>query len=112
MLICFFDFQQRPSRSVVLELSRKADLLQRQEVAVLIVQTGKTDRGAFDVWWKESRLSVPVGVVEGDRDEVHFAWGVKAVPWLVLTDEKHNVVAEGFGVGELNGKIESCVGRN
>lgn len=28
--------------------------------------------------------------------------GVKAVPWLILTDKSHIVRAEGFAVGELD----------
>ena len=32
--------------------------------------------------------------------------GRQGLPWLVLTDEKHIVVAEGFGVEELDSKIE------
>jgi len=105
MLICFFDFQQRPSRNAVLQLAGKADSLKQQGVAVIAVQAVKTDRDAVDAWRKENRLSIPIGIVQGEEDETRFAWGIKAVPWLILTDARHTVLAEGFAVGELDSKL-------
>jgi hypothetical protein len=37
--------------------------------------------------------------------EVHFACGVKSLPWLILTDNEHIVRAEGFGISELEQKM-------
>lgn len=33
-------------------------------------------------------------------------WGVKSLPWLILTDNKHSVVAEGFSLTELENQLE------
>ena len=34
-----------------------------------------------------------------------MSWGAHALPWLILTDKKHIVQAEGFGISELDEKI-------
>jgi len=31
---------------------------------------------------------------------------VKSLPWLILTDKEHIVIAEGFGLDELDEKIK------
>jgi len=35
-----------------------------------------------------------------------LAWGVKSLPWLILTDKKHVVAAEGFSIIDLDAKID------
>lgn len=37
-----------------------------------------------------------------------LAWGVKSLPWLVLTDRKHIVRDEGFALTELEDKIKTA----
>jgi hypothetical protein len=44
-------------------------------------------------------------MVQADDEETPLAWGVKSLPWLILTDRDHLVTAEGFGLNELNDKI-------
>jgi hypothetical protein len=49
-------------------------------------------------------------MVQGDEEETRFAWGVRSLPWLILTDKEHVVRVEGFGLSELNGKLEDIAG--
>lgn len=44
-------------------------------------------------------------MIEGDEEKIRFSWGVKFLPWLILTDHKHIIQAEGLSVTELNEKI-------
>jgi hypothetical protein len=44
-------------------------------------------------------------MIQGDKEKTCFNWGVKSLPWLTLTNRKHVVIAEGFGVDELDDKI-------
>jgi len=46
-----------------------------------------------------------MGIVQGDAEKARFAWGVKSLPWLILTDKSHVVSAEGFAVSELQQQI-------
>jgi hypothetical protein len=43
---------------------------------------------------------------------VRYQWSVKALPWLILTDKNHAVIAEGFGVDELNRKVKEMENDN
>jgi hypothetical protein len=38
--------------------------------------------------------------------KIRAAWGVRSLPWLILTDRKHIVTVEGFGLNELNDEIK------
>jgi len=51
------------------------------------------------------RIPFPVGMIQDNEDSIRFDWAVKSLPWLILTDSKHVVIAEGFGLDELDGKI-------
>jgi len=48
-------------------------------------------------------------MIEGDEEKIRFAWGVKALPWLILTDKQHIVQAEGFNINELDEKITALI---
>ena len=72
---------------------------------VVCVQASKIERGKLDEWVKENKILFEVGMIEGDEGKVKFSWGVKSLPWLILTDKEHVVRAEGFGLDELDGKI-------
>jgi hypothetical protein len=42
-------------------------------------------------------------------DELRYAWGIQSLPWLILTDKKHTVVAEGFSLDDLDKQIDAAV---
>lgn len=44
---------------------------------------------------------------QGDKEKLKFNWGVKSLPWLILTDNERIVQAEAFALGELDGRIET-----
>ena len=46
-------------------------------------------------------------MIQNDVEKTRFTSGVKALPWLILTDKEHSVQAEGFSINELDGKIET-----
>jgi hypothetical protein len=105
MLVCFFDMNQRPSRNAIIQLVRKAEELKQKGVAVVAIQTSKVAEETLDKWIKGQSISFQVGMVRGDEEEIRFTWGVKSLPWLILTDKQHIVRAEGFNINELDEKI-------
>jgi hypothetical protein len=109
ILICFFDIEQRPSRNCILQLTKRAQELQAKGVVVVAIQSSKIEQTKLKEWIKAQDISFPVGMVEGDSEKICFAWGVKSLPWLILTDRNHIVTAEGFSISELNEKIEKNV---
>ncbi len=106
LLVCFFDMNQRPSRHMMSQLAKQAKKLKEKGVAVICVQASMLEKDKLDEWLKKNEVSFSVGMIESDEEKVRFNWGVKSLPWLVLTDKKNVVRAEGFGIDELNEKIK------
>jgi hypothetical protein len=105
LLVCFWDMNQRPSRHCLMQLNKRAQELREKGVVVVAVHTSKIEQEKLDDWIKENDIGFPVGMIGIDAKKIRFNWGVKSLPWLILTDEQHIVVAEGFGIDELDDKI-------
>jgi len=105
ILVCFWDMQQRPSRRCITQLAKQAEQLKNKGITVVAVQASKIDQETLNQWVKKYNISFPAGMIQGNEEKIRFAWGVKSLPWLILTDDKHIVRAEGFGLTELDGKI-------
>jgi len=106
ILVCFWDMLQRPSRNCLRQLSTKAQELKAKDIVVVAVQASKVDEKKLNEWVKKYNIPFPAGMVQGDKEKIRFAWGVKSLPWLILTDRKHIIHAEGFGLNELSEKIK------
>ena len=107
ILVCFFDMNQRPSRNCVQQLSKRAQELEGKDVSIVAVQALKVDEETLNEWIKNQGISFPVGIVQGDEEEIRFTWGVKSLPLLILTDGEHIVQAEGFALSELDDKLKA-----
>ncbi len=105
ILICFWDMEQRPSRNCILELNKKTDELKEKDIVLITVHTTDTDRNILNDWLKEYNVSLPLGMIKDNEEQIRFNWGVKALPWLILTDKEHVITSEGFSIAELNDKI-------
>ncbi|MBN1359276.1 MAG: carboxypeptidase regulatory-like domain-containing protein [Sedimentisphaerales bacterium] len=105
ILVCFFDFQQRPSRNTLLQLAGQADALKQKGVIVVAVQASDVDADALSEWIEQSDITLPVGRIRTDVDATRLAWGIKSLPWLISADLNHVVRAEGFAVGDLETQI-------
>ncbi|MHC4646952.1 MAG: hypothetical protein ACYTBJ_15755 [Planctomycetota bacterium] len=112
ILLCFFDMNQRPSRHMVAELAKQAPQLKQKGVAVLCVQAPKVDKEKLDEWVTHGNIPFAVRMAEDDASKIRFTWCVKSLPWLILTDKKHVVVAEGFNLEELDEKIKESETNN
>ena len=105
LLVCFWDINQRPSRNCIAQLAKQTERLKEKGLTVAAVQASKVDQDTLDEWVKKNNIPFPVGMIEGDEEEVRFTWGVKSLPWLILTDRGHVVTAEGFGLDVLDDRI-------
>ncbi|OHB67601.1 MAG: hypothetical protein A2Y77_13960 [Planctomycetes bacterium RBG_13_62_9] len=112
LLICFFDMQQRPSRNAVVQLAKQAQTLKDSGIVAVVVQVSKTDETAIKDWARQNVVPFPTGMISGDENKARLAWGVRSLPWLILTDERRVVAAEGFGVEELDTKIKNLPAGN
>ena len=109
LLICFFDMNQRPSRNCIMQLSKRTQELKAKGVEEVVVHASNVDRDKLDVWMKKNNILFPVGMIEGKEEKTRFKWGVKSLPWLILTDREHKVVAEGFAFSELGDRIDEVL---
>jgi hypothetical protein len=109
ILVCFFDINQRPSRNCLLQLTKWAQEVKAKDVALVTVQASRIDPNTLNEWVKKNNIPFAVGMIEGEPEKIRFIWGVKSLPWLILTDKKHIVQAEGFPFSELDEKIKDNV---
>jgi protocatechuate 3,4-dioxygenase beta subunit len=105
ILVCFFDMEQRPSRYCVNQLAKRAEQLKQQGIIVVAVQASKIDENTLNEWVKKYKIPFAVGIVQGNVEKSRFAWGVRSLPWLILSDRKHIIRSGGFGINALNEKI-------
>jgi len=107
ILISFFDMNQRPSRHCIMRLARQAQQLKQKGVTVVVIQASKINENKLNEWVKKNNIPFPVGMIQGDVEKTHFTWGIRSLPWLILTDMEHIVRAEGFVLTELDEKISA-----
>jgi len=106
VLLCFWDMEQRPSRRCIIQLAKQVQQLKQKGVTVVAVKTSKIDKNTLSQWVKKYNIPFAVGMVQGDEEKTRFAWGVRSLPWLILTNRRHIVTAEGFSLAELSEKIK------
>ena len=72
---------------------------------MIFVHGGPVAEQKLIAWLKNNKIEPPVGMSRANLPELGQSWGVQSLPWLILTDKKHIVQAEGFGINELDEKI-------
>ena len=107
VVLCLFDAGQRSSRHLVHQLEEQAAALRRQGVTVLGVQAVVTSDEILNEWKSASPVSFPLGRVTEKSEKAKWVSAVPALPWLILTDANHRVVAEGFALDELDAQIKN-----
>jgi hypothetical protein len=107
VLALLIDAEQRPSRRALTLLGNQADAIKQKGVAVVVLQTGTMADDAFADWKKDAASPFPIGSIKTDPEKARAAWGAAALPWLILTDKSHRVIAEGFTAEELDAKLQA-----
>ena len=105
ILLCFFDMNQRSSRNCTTQLAQKAEELKEKGITAAFIQASEVDDKKLNEWTKANNIPLPVGTITADIEKTSFSWGVRALPWLILTDPNHFVTAEGFTLDELYDKV-------
>ncbi len=97
ILLCLVDPQQRPSRHCLKQLADRATLLSQRAVATIVVPLSD-DAVEMDQY----DASFHIARCDGDGAKLREVLGVQSLPWLVLTDLEHTIVAENFAVSKLD----------
>ena len=107
VLALLIDAEQRSSRHALKLLGDQADALKQKGVAVVVLQSGTMTDDAFAEWKRDAAVPFQVGSFKTDPDKARAAWGAAALPWLILTDKRHRVTAEGFAPEEIEAKLQA-----
>jgi len=105
VLVCFWDMQQRPSRHYLMKLAEKAGILADKGITVLCIHASNAEAKTIEEWMIDSNIPFPTKTMVTDSEKARYAWGIKSLPWLILTDQEHNVEANGFSLAELDERI-------
>ncbi|MHC4328374.1 MAG: peroxiredoxin family protein, partial [Planctomycetota bacterium] len=105
ILVCFWDMNQRPSRNCIAQLAGRAEQLRQEGITIVAIQASEVVENVLDKWVRANDIPFPVGTIRSDDEKTRSAWGVRSLPWLILTDKDHVVRAEGFGLSELDEKL-------
>jgi hypothetical protein len=108
LLVCFWDMNQRPSRNCIIQLAKQAEGLKQKDVTVVVVHASKVEKKDLNTWVKKNRIPFPVGMAQGDETKTRLTWGIRSLPWLILTDRRNIVRAEGFTLYELSDRIDKA----
>jgi hypothetical protein len=107
VLLCLFDAGQRPSRYAIRRLNEQAAALQQKNISVIGVQSPIIGDDAFDEWKTSSPVSFPIGRVTEKPEKCRWASSVTTLPWLILADANHKVIAEGFPLDDLDAQLKT-----
>lgn len=105
LLMCFFDMNQRPSRHCVKELGAKSEMLTEKDVTVVLIQAVSLKEDTLQQWSSENNITQTTVMIGEEEEKTLEKWGVKGLPWLILTDKDHIVLAEGFNIDTLAEKL-------
>ena len=113
-LVCFVDVTQYASQSAVKYLNKIRYDLEQRNIATVCVQVTPIDEEEFNAWKKDNKIRLPIASLPGDiwwkgRKELvdlnrpddrlgilAEKWGVRSLPWMILTDENQTIMATGF----------------
>jgi hypothetical protein len=110
ILLCFWDVGQRPSRSCIQQLVKMQSVLEAKQVSIILVHLSSPGDNPPEEWLERNRIPLLTETLGEGRVQARQIWGVKVLPWLILTDDRHNVTAEGFPLSELNQKLDAQAG--
>lgn len=106
ILLCYIDLEQRPSRHAIRELIAQSELLMSHSIELILIQSSKMFPETLNEWREKLKIPFEIGAITGDSDTLRWSWGVHSLPWLILTDKKHTVQAEGFALNELEDNLK------
>ena len=123
ILVVFVDYTERPSQIAFDSLKRGQRDLRRSNVEVVCIQVAPVDEGDFAAWKKENKISFPVYILPGQPElngknnplilkqapeimnTLRREWGLRSLPWTILTDENHRILAAGLNIPRVLTKI-------
>lgn len=116
VLLCFVDYTQRASQIAISQLQRFSSRFRANNVEIICIQAAPVDEDDLGRWKRQNKISFPIYVLPGrgaqgripllqQNPDITQAlrrdWGVRSLPWTILTDERQQIVATGINAGRV-----------
>jgi len=116
VLVVFVDYAKRASQTAIRQLQRFSRELRDRNVAVVCIQIAPVDEDELRQWKEQNKISFPIEVLPGRgvpapipllqqssgvTSALSEQWGVRSLPWAILTDERQQIVATGVNIGRV-----------
>jgi uncharacterized GH25 family protein len=105
VLLCLLDVQQRPSRRMARLLGDQLEALRGKGITVLAAQFVPATDENWNDWKDANPVQFPITRLSNKAEKPRWASGLENLPWLILSDKKGVVAAEGFDLDELDSKM-------
>ncbi len=118
-LVVFVDYTNRSSE-IAIDLLKKRQLdLRRSKIEVVCIQVVPVDEGDLVAWKKGNKISFPIYILPGQSgwdsknnllilkqtpkimNTLRQEWGVRSLPWTILTDENQKILATGLNIPRI-----------
>jgi hypothetical protein len=96
VIMCFVDIGQRPSRHHLQQLKQLASRLQEKGLTLVAVQVSAVETQQLEQWIQDQGIPFAILQAPGNFEQQRLDWGIKSLPWMVLTDADHFVLREGL----------------
>jgi hypothetical protein len=98
VLMCFVDIGQRPSRHSLQQLKQVASRLQEKGLTLVAVQVSAVETQQLEQWIQDQGIPFTILQAPNNFEQKRLDWGIKSLPWMVLTDADHFVLREGLAL--------------
>lgn len=115
VLVCFWNIYHDKSRDCIRQLAARSEELARKNIVIVAAEFWPCNEKQFRRWLAKNNIKFPASILpdqwqQKPEQRTIDRWGMQnRVPWLILTDSRHIVTAEGFYLKELDEKIEKSV---
>lgn len=116
VLVVFVDYSKRASQVALRQLQRFRSRLRQNNVEVACIQVAPVHEDDLAKWKRQNKIHFPIYVLPGRghsgripllkqtpdvTQSLQQDWGVKSLPWTLLTDEQQRIVASGVNIGRV-----------
>lgn len=101
ILLAFIDLNQRPGRHALKTLTEKYQTITQKGIAMAVIQTAPPTQ-SLEKWKAKQKFPFPIGKFPEEPKKIRKEWGIKALPWLIITDKNHKIIKTGFQTDQID----------
>ena len=106
VLVCFLDLSTSASRIAIKHIAKQTEELRKENVIVVGVQALPINDKVLALMKWQIDNAFPIKELGNRAEEICFQWGVRELPWLVVSDRAGVVQAEGFSYKDIDREVK------